>query len=317
MRTPLHLLTSLLLACSALAQYDAGEHTFSKDGRSVTDKIKKYDFEAQVVYLEKNGRQPLAAFSEEDQAYILRWNQVVGFMSTMRFKMAVENKTWGRMKHEQTVTPYYMDAIMIPGKRPPNHQVVMAEDYKEYTALYMEGEGFAITLQNQNSFPIENIVVESKVYYEQERYTTPDSLFLSSENEYTDTVPTNKVRYLSESIPAIIPHEKVTMHSECAIIIDHQLDRNALTTTVDEAEEGDGGDEVPKEASGGTTTIDNFGEWGDHSRRRKGRVHGVWFRIGIKGPDGEMVWREITSPSSLDKKVNWDGFLSDQKDKDG
>lgn len=304
MRKLVHLLATALLACAASAQFVADEHTFTKDGKSITDKITKYDFEEQLVFLEQNGRHPLDTFSEEDQAYIFHWNQVNGFMSTMRFKMSVDKKTWGQMKHEQTVTPYFMDAILIPGKKTPNHHVVMAEDYEEYNALYLEGEGFTITLRNQNFFPIENIVVESKVYYEQEQYTTPDSLFLSSESEYSDTVSTNKIRFLSESIPIIIPREEVAMHSECAIIVDHQVERSALVSTSGNEDEEEDTEE----------TIDGMGEWDDHGRRRKGRVHGVWFRVGIKGLDGEMVWREITSPSSLDSKVNWEGFLEDQEE---
>lgn len=300
------LLASMLFTVAASAQYDAGEHTFSRDGKTITDKILKYDFEEQLVVLEENGRYPLDTFSEEDQAYILHWNQVAGFMSSMRFKMEIDKRNWGRMKHEQTVTPFFMDAILIPGKKTPSHHVIMADDYEEYNALYMEAEGYTITLRNQNFFPIENITVESKVYFEQENYTEPDSLYVSSENEYDETVLTNKTRFLSETIPLIIPREEVTMHSECAIIIDHQVERNALVTTSEEGEDGDDTEE----------SVDGFGDWDDHGRRRKGRVHGVWFRIGIKGLDGEMIWREITSPSSIDSKVNWEGFLSDQEEEE-
>lgn len=297
-------LTAVLLAGGAFAQLDAGEYTFSNaEGKTLTDRIMKYDPEAQTVLLEQNGKVPFDTFSEKDQAYILHWNQVNGFMSTMRFKLSVEKDRWGSMKHEQTVTPYFMDALLIPGKKTPNHNVVMAEDLEEYTALYLQAEGFSLKIRNQNLFPIENIVVESKVFYEQETYITPDSLFVSSEDEYSDTVTTNKVRYISETIPIIITREEVILHSECAIIIDQQIERTLLTTTSGE----DDGDDV---------IIEGLDEFEDHNRRRKGRVHGAWFRVGIKGLDGKTVWREITSPSSLDDKVTWEGFIDDDEDEE-
>jgi hypothetical protein len=293
------LIAALLLATPGIAQDEL--RTFSNaEGKKLEDRIVKYDFEEKTVVLEESGRVPLDTFSEADQAYILHWNQVEGFKSTMRFKMAVKKSNWARMKYEQTITPFFMDAIQIPGKKTPNHHVIMVDDYEEYTAVYLEAEGYEITLRNQNFFPIENLVVESKIYYEQENYITSDSLFASTESEYYDTETTNKVRFLSETVPIIIPREEVVLHSECATIADQQIDRNSLISTSEGEEDEESEEEETEEV------IEGFGDWDDHSRRRKGKVTGVWFRIGIKDTNGEMAWREITEPSSLAKKVSWD-----------
>ena len=303
----IYILILTAIASSSSAQKEV--HIFKNhEGKTLTDTLIKYDFEAKEIMLENSGKVPLATFSTDDQAYILHWNQVQGFKSTMRFKMDVKKSDWASMKYEQNVTPIFMDAVQIPGKKNPNHHIIVAEEYEEYNAIYLQAEGYEIKLRNQNFFPLENIVVESKIYYEQERYITPDSLFYSSENEYDDTVVINKVRFLSETVPIIIPREEVFLNSECAIIVDHQVERSSLASS----SEGEGGDDGESEGE----TIDGFGDWDDHGRRRKGRIHGVWFRIGMKDPEGEMVWREITSPSSLASKVNWDGFLSDQDDDD-
>jgi len=301
--------TTTLLLSAVLAVSAAGQSVlrdFSNNaGKTLKDRIVKYDFENKTVQLEKNGRVPLNTFSKADQAYILHWNQVEGFKSTMRFKIDVEKKNWGRMKHEQNVTPYFMDAIQIPGKQTPNHYVLMIEDYEEYNAVYLEAEGFQITLKNQNFFPIENLVVESKVFYEQENYIIGDSLFLSDESSYTDTVTTNKVKFLSETVPIIVPREEVTVDSEAAIIVDHQVSRNSLVSvTEEENEDGDGDDGSEEDEA--AETVDGFGQWDDHARRRKGKIDGVWFRVGIEDPEGNMVWREIASPSSISKSYTWD-----------
>ena len=302
MKIPL-LFISCLAACTAFAQFDAGEHTFSNaEGKTLTDRIMKYDSEEEVVLLEKKGKVPLSTFSEQDQAYILHWSQVAGFMSTMRFKLSIEKETWGSLKHEQTITPFFMDALLIPGKKTPNHNVVMAEDFEEYNAVYLQAQGYALTMRNQNLFPIENLTVESKIFYEQELYTVADSLFLGSEDEYDDTVTTNKVRYLSETVPIIITREEVVLRSESAIIVDHQVERTALTTSGGD----DGSDENIPEGFGN--------DWESHGRRRKGRVLGVWFRVGIKGLDGRMIRRDITSPSSLSSKVSWEGFPVEEEE---
>ena len=294
--------TVALLASFSFASDE--QHVFSNtEGKTLEDRIVKYDFEEKVVTLEKNGKIPIDTFSPEDQEHILRWNQVAGFKSSMRFKLELKKSNWARMKHEQNVTPYFMDAIQIPGKRTPNHHVMMLEDYEEYNAVYLEAEGFEITLRNQNFFPLENLVVESKVFFEQEQYILPDSLFVSSESEYYDTVLTNKIRSLTETIPIIIPREEVVLYSESAVIVDHQVERNALITASEDEEGGDAEGEEDNAAE----EMEGFGDWDDHGRRRKGRVTGVWFRVGVKDTNGEMVWRDISSPSSLiDKWDSWD-----------
>ncbi len=291
-------LPTLILALSTVTGFAQELHTFANsEGKTLEDSIVKYDFEERIVTLDKNGKIPIETFGEADQAYILNWNQVNGFMSSMRFKMEIKKNNWARMKYEQTVTPFFMDAIQIPKKKNPVHNVMMVDDYEEYNAIYMEAEGYTISLRNQNFFPIENLVVESKIFYEQEYYITPDSLFLSMESEFYDTVTSNKVRFLSETIPVIIPRETVDLYSECAIVVDHQLERNSLISN----SEVDGEDEETTE-----TITEGFGEWDDHGRRRTGKVNGVWFRIGIKGTDGKMVWREIAAPSSITEKFLWD-----------
>ena len=270
-------------------------------GKTMEDQLVRYDYDERIATFDRSGKVPLDTFSKKDQAYILKWNMAAGFKSKMRFKTELKKANWARMKHEQNVTPYWMDALQVPGKTTPAHSVVMIDDYEEYTALYFEAEGYAIKLKNQNFFPIENVVVESKIFYEQEHYQIPDDIFSSMEREYDDTVATNKVRFLSETIPVIVPHEEVIVHSDCAIIIDHQLDRSSISSTTEE-----GGEEDEDDDGGDEEVADGFGEWDDHSRRRKGKVTGIWVRIGIEGPDGAFIWRQMVDPSSLPKKVSWD-----------
>jgi hypothetical protein len=288
-------LTALLALC-ATAQDE--KRTFTNTGgKTIHDRIIKFDYEKQTVTMEDNGNIPLDHFNPADQEYILHWNQVAGFTSTMRFKTELKKETWARLKHEQNITPYYMDAIQMPGKTTPSHLLVMLEDYEKYSALYLEAEGFSLKVRNQNFFPIENIVVESKVLTEQEQYQIHDDMFASRKNIYDDTVTTNRIRFTTETIPIIIPREEVFVYSPAGIIIDQQVEVNVLSSAVESDEE---------EEEEETTEFESFGDFDDHGRRRRGRVRGVWFRVGIKGLDGEMVWRDFTSPTSL--KDKWESF---------
>jgi|GEM_PF-2079619 len=282
--------------------------TFSNTkGEELTDRILKYNYEDRVVTLARSGRVSLDVFSKADQEYIFRWNQVNGFNMSMRFKISVQKKNWARMKHEQTITPFLMDAVQMPGKETPTHNVIMLDNYEEYTAVYFEAEGYEIILHNQNFFPLENLVVESKVFYEQEYYEVPDDILESSENEYDDVATTNRVRFVSETIPVIVTREKVNLYTDCAITIDHQIDRNGLVTTSEEGgDEGDGDGEDEDVSELPEEIVDGIGDIDDHNRRRQGKTIGVWVRVGLKGLDGKMIWRELTEPASLPKKVSWD-----------
>ncbi len=292
---PSRLLFIALLFIAGIAHAQELRTFSNAEGQTFEDTLVKYDYEARLVTLDKRGNVPIDTFSKAEQDYILKWNMAVGFKSPIRFKTEITRGNWGRMKAEKTITPFWMDAIQVPGKQTPTHTVVMVDDYEEYTALYLEAEGYTITLKNQNFFPIENIVVESKIYFEQENFIIPDDFFTSMKNEYTDTATTNKVKYTSETIPVIIPREEVALYSACSIIVDQQVNRDSLTTETEVEDDA----EVE-------TVVEGFGDWDDHGRRRTGKLTGIWVRIGIKGPDGEMIWRELTDPKSLPKKVLWD-----------
>lgn len=287
---------------------EEGMHTFSNSkGEKLVDRIVKVDYEARIVSLARSGKVSIDAFSKADQDYILLWNQVAGFKTDMRFKMKIDKAKWGQLKIEQNVDPYFMDAAQVPGKQTPTHNVVLIEDFSEYNATHLEAEGYSLTLQNQNFYPIRNLIVESKVFYEQEYYKVPDDILQSSENIYDDVTKTDKVRYLSEEIPSIVPREKVTVYSECAPIINHQVQRNSDVLEVEEEVEVEEGQEDEDEEEPETEiVIETLADLDDHARERQGKLLGVWFRVGIRDQNGEMVWRDICEPSSVKKKFSWE-----------
>ena len=287
---------SLLLICIAIQLINtanATERIFSnRNGETLSDTIIKFDFDKQEVLFEKNGRIPLEVFNETDQAYILQWNQQNGFASTMRFKIQIKRDRWARMKQEQTRTPAYIEAGRLPHFDTLLHNTVLLEAYEAYSAISLEALGFSLHMRNQNFFPLENIQVESKIIYEEQSYLTSDSMYASNQDLFDQLQTEQRIRTRSEEVAILVPLEEIQLYSAAAILSAHTLDRSNLASSSEEDED--------------TSSIDGLGDWSDHNRDRKDAFVGVWFRIGIPGPDGDYYWRHVSIPDDFHETHIWD-----------
>lgn len=286
---PLLLLITLITTLNAASEpYIFTNH----DGKTLEDTIIKYDIEKEEVLLENNGRQPLSLFSETDQRYILQWNQLNGFLSTMRFKLTLDKDRWARMKQEQNRTPVYIALDRRPHFDTLIHQTTPLEEYEEYSSIELDAVGFSLKLRNQNFFPLENITVQSKVMYEETLFQTSDSFYESESDLFDEIITEQRVRVREESISMLVPLEEITVHSATAILTEQKLDRTLLTSEEEEEEED-------------TSSIEE-GDWSDHNRDREDDFVGVWFRIGIPDPSGQLTWRHISYPDDLFEELIWD-----------
>lgn len=287
---------SLLLICMVsllIHTAHATERLFAnRNGETLSDTIMKFDFDKQEVLFEKNGRIPLEIFHENDQAYILQWNQQNGFASTMRFKIQIERDRWARMKQEQTRTPAYIEAARRPHFNTLLHNTTLLEAYEAYSAISLEALGFSLHMRNQNFFPLENIRVESKIIYEEQSYLTSDSMYASDQDLFDQLQTEQRIRTRSEEIAILVPLEEIQLYSAAAILSEHTLDRSNLESSSE-------GDED-------TSSIDGLGDWSDHNRERKDDFVGVWFRIGIPSPDGDYYWRHVSIPDDFHETHLWD-----------
>jgi hypothetical protein len=285
----------LLTICIALCSVASEPHIFTnKDGNTLEDTIIKYDLEKEEVLLESSGRLPLNIFSEEDQRYILQWNQINGFLSTMRCKLSLDRDRWARMKQEQNRTPVYIEADRRPHFGSIIHQTTPLEEYEEYSSIELDAVGFSLKVRNQNFFPLENIIVQSKVLYEETLFQTSDSFYESESDLFDEVITKQRVRFREEPISVLIPLEEITVHSATAIITEQKLDRTIITTSEEEEDDD------------GSSSIDDFGDWSDHNRDREDNFIGVWFRIGIQDHDGQLTWRHVSYPDDLFEELIWD-----------
>ena len=283
----------IFIASQLINTANATERIFSnRNGEMLSDTIIKFDFDKQEVLFEKNGRIPLEVFHENDQAYILQWNQQNGFASTMRFKIQIERDRWARMKQEQTRTPAYIEAARRPHFNTLLHNTTLLEAYEAYSAISLEALGFSLHMRNQNFFPLENIRVESKIIYEEQSYLTSDSMYASAQDLFDQLQTEQRIRTRSEEIAILVPLEEIQLYSAAAILSEHTLDRSNLESSSE-------GDED-------TSSIDGLGDWSDHNRERRDAFVGVWFRIGIPSPDGDYYWRHVSIPDDFHETHIWD-----------
>ena len=283
----------IFIASLLIHTSNATERLFAnRNGETLSDTIIKFDFDKQEVLFEKNGRIPLEVFHENDQAYILQWNQQNGFASTLRFKIQIKRDRWARMKQEQTRTPAYVEAARIPHFDTLLHNTALLETYEAYSAISLEALGFSLHMRNQNFFPLENIRVDSKIIYEEQSYLTSDSMYASAQDLFDQLQTEQRIRTRSEEIAILVPLEEIQLHSAAAILSEHTLDRSNLASSSEEDED--------------TSAIDGLGDWSDHNRDRKDAFVGVWFRIGIPSPDGDYYWRHVSIPDDFHETHIWD-----------
>ena len=262
-------------------------------GEVLDDLLTGFNYETQEAIFERSGKIPLETFSDSDKKYILKWNETSGFLSSFRFKILLEKKRWDRTKSERSRTPFYMDVFEEPFDEHLKHKVTLADDYEEYNSISLETHGFEINLRNQNLYKINDIIVESKIIFEKQRYKISDSLFNSDKKQFEEIESSIISNLQRDEIPSLMPGEDITLYSAAAILARQKLNRDII---IDQ-------NLFPTQQG----ILNGFGNWEEHNRERRDKLIGVWFRIGITNENNNLIWRNKASPESLLDKP-WDSY---------
>ena len=273
---------------------NADKNAFTNlNGKILIDDLIRFKYESQEAIFENSGNIPLEVFSDDDKKYILKYNEVDGFLSSFRFKINLEKKRWGRIKYEHSRTPFYMDVFKNKYDTIYKHKVLLADDYEEYNSISLDAQGYSLYIKNQNLFPINNIIIESKIIFEKEIYKNASGIYFGENDNFSDVISTNLVNYYKEEILSLIPGEDITIYSPCAVLTRHSLDREII---IDESI-------FPTQED----IIEGFGNWDEHSREKRDRLLGVYFRIGISNNNGNIIWRNESYPKELSES-EWDNY---------
>ncbi len=230
-------------------------HEFTlKDGRTLKAEIVSYNAKLKKVELKREDGKLIpvnpAVFTEADQSYIMAWASLDGVRSERFFKVTCEKDLVEKWKKEE------MDDVMYDGGDMVK-ELVSVSKFQRYI--------YNLTLENKNTFPLENLKLEYRVFYGQEEDAGSSKV-----------VEQEKVVSGSLNIKRVASGKKTELKTDSVVLRDTQY----------------------------STSI-SYGSSATTRSRESGELKGIWVRIMATGPDGQTVVRDIFEPSSLEGKHKW------------
>jgi len=210
------------------------------DGRSIKAEIVSFNAKLGKVELKlANGKRKKVnpgLFVEEDQKFIKEWAALDGFRNKRFFKVECAKKRTEKWGEEDSA-----------------YQV----KYDRYI--------YNITLENRNEYPLENIKVEYRIFYEQEE-----------NDRSTRKVVVNKnVKSGEADVKRILPRGKTVLPTESVVLAKFEFN-----------------------------TGDYYVPGGD-PETTSGEIKGIWVRIQIETEGGQTAVRNVFEPAGLEGKYAW------------
>jgi uncharacterized protein YxeA len=246
----------------------------AQDGRTLKAKVLTYDAVSGKVQIEREDQKNLTvsstAFSEKDQIYLSAWLAAQDFRSTSKLKLELkrnEVKSW-KKEHEADLSQ--IKRGKGDGKR-DGIEVIATDHNTQYK--------YDLLIENRGSVSLKNVIVEYRVYYEQEK-AVKDEVDEKRRKESGQEDAEERVRYNA------VNENKVK-------------DGAARLKPIEPKE--------TKTISTGSVTIlkRTVGKSYQDKINLKGSLAGAWVRLTMKGPDGQKIVREIARPASIMKKYPW------------
>ncbi|MCF7817676.1 MAG: hypothetical protein K9M54_07325, partial [Kiritimatiellales bacterium] len=253
---------SFNLVCLAADEF----RTFTaQDGRKLKAKVVSYDPASDKVQILRDDKKSVtvqsSAFSDADQKYIKTWSAIGIFSSPSKLALDISRNEVGTTKKEHNVDMTNVeddsgDSARRGGGREDGIQTVATDKSTQYK--------YNLTLANKGGVPLDNLAMEYRIYYAQEKPVMDDK----EKRPKGDLRP---VRYLPVS--------------------ENKVKGGKVKIGTIEAK-------GTKEVSTGSVTLLQR-----TANRRiedkidlKGELAGVWVKVYMKSPDGEMVERDIALP---------------------
>ena len=242
------------------------------DGRTLKARVISYDERKDRVEVQREDNRKLmvspASFSEKDQTYIRKWYAAQIFMSSNQFKLEVKRNETGSIKKEHEVD--VGEESGGGGRRGGVTGVITAAIDKRTTYKY------GLTLDNKSNTQLNGMTIEYRVYYNQQKAELDEK---ANKGRTKDDV--RPERYMA------VDELKVKEARARLKSVEAKTSRTVSTTTV--------------------TLVDRSASrpWGDKIDL-KSDLHGVWIRLTMKGPDGDVLTRDVASSNTIMKKFPWD-----------
>ncbi len=184
----------LVFAAVCLCSYaNDGFRVFTDEqGRAIMLKVVKCDLKHNSVTVEReDGRRltvKLDAFSKSDQDYVSDWYKANELIDERNLKIEVDKEVVGRREEEIEGTITYMSSGI--------------QETEKAGEMQFEDIAYTITFYNKSAFPIQNAMLEYKIYYEQSSrgLKNPEQEIFSQESKLSDVLPGKKVNFTTESV---------------------------------------------------------------------------------------------------------------------
>ncbi|MDF7826081.1 hypothetical protein P4B35_18770 [Pontiellaceae bacterium B12227] len=252
---------------------DAFRTFTSADGRTLKAKILSYDERKEKVEIQREDNRKLtvspASFSEKDQTHIRKWYAAQVFMSPNLFQLEVKRKETGSTKKEHEVD--VGEDGGGGGRRGGGETGVITVAIDKRTTYK-----FNLTLENKSNTQLNGITIEYRIYYDQQKAVL-DEKANKGRAEDSD----RPERYMA--VDALKAKE-----SRARLKPAEAKSRRTVSTT-------------------SVTLLERSASrsWGDKIDL-KSNLHGAWIRLTMKGPDGEVLTRDVASSNSIMKKFPWE-----------
>jgi hypothetical protein len=260
----------LLVSFQAVAQTTYRTFT-STDGRALKAVIIDFNEPKDEVTIQREDGKKIsvkpAAFSEQDQAYIQNWYAAKVFMSENKFQLKLNDK-----KGETTKKNHEVDySEQNSGRGSGRGMQIVAVDQ---TTVY----DLNLTLKNTSTAELKNMMLEYRMYYEQQKAEIDEEANESRPND-------------DESIP------------DRHMAVDEQKVKEG-SARLKPAEPGSERTITPGNIKLLKRTATGRG-YGDKINLDS-KLIGAWARLTMKGPDGETLTRDVATSSTIMKKFPWD-----------
>ncbi len=278
-------LAGLILLLTLATQADDAYRTFTaQDGRTLKARILSYDSASDKVEIQREDKKKLtvssSAFSETDQTYIKKWHVSRIFSSETKLKLEIERIEVSSTKKEHDVD--FTDEMSGEGggRRGgggPSGPTTVAIDKKTQYK-------YQLALVNKSDVDLNNITMEYRIFYEQQKAVLDEKA--------------NKGRREDEPRP------------ERYMAVDQDKVKDGKLR-VKPLEAGSS-----KELSTGNIVLIKRSAnrpWGDKIDL-KCNLTGAWIKLTMKGPDGDILTREIATSTTIPKKYTWDVPEVEQED---
>lgn len=266
-----HLFFILLLATLSANAGELRSFTAS-DGRTLEARIVNYDADSGKVQIERADKKRITvsaeAFSAADQRYILKWAAATGFAAPSKLRIAVKREEVGTTEKKHEVD---FSQENTGGRRGGGGVQTVAKDERtKYRYL--------LTLENKSGVPINNIVVEYRIYYNQQKPVVDEKANQYRPQDREVDIPDRykavdelKIKDGRDRLKPIAPKETRTFSTDAVTLLERKANRPY-----------------------------------DDKINLKADLAGVWIRLTMKGPDGKEIVREIAAPASVTRKFPWD-----------